>query len=134
MKRSSSTIERVSVVLTEKIGTPASLIGHTIFFVGMFLLPFIGVDFEEMMLLLTTIVSLEAIYLALFIQMTVNRTSEHIEDVGEDIKEIEQDIDEIQEEDEEEDRHDENVATLLHSIERKLNQLQKDVDALKGTK
>lgn len=50
-----------------------------------------------MLLILTTIVSLEAIYLAIFIQMTVNHASREIEDVGEDIGEIQKDIDEIQE-------------------------------------
>jgi len=89
------------------------------------MLPLFGLDFEHMLIILTTIVSLEAIYLALFIQMTVNKTSEEIEDVGEDIKEI-------QEDDEADDVHDQSVVAALRAIERKLNQLQKDVDALKG--
>lgn len=49
------------------------------------------------MLFLTTIVSLEAIYLAIFIQMTVNRNTEELQEVGQDIDEIQEDIDEIQE-------------------------------------
>lgn len=131
MKKPTSLIESASFALTQWIGTPISLVLHTVFFVAMFMLPLFGVDFEEMLIMLTTIVSLEAIYLALFIQMTVNKTSEHIEDVGEDIKEIEQDIDEIQEDDKEDDVHDESVAATLKSIERRLQQLQKDVNTLK---
>jgi len=125
LKKTHSLIERGSVWLTEKIGTPTSLVVHTIFFFLMFMLPLFGLDFEHMLIILTTIVSLEAIYLALFIQMTVNKTSEEIEDVGEDIKEI-------QEDDEADDVHDQSVVAALRAIERKLNQLQKDVDALKG--
>lgn len=145
MKKPNSIIERVSFVLTQKIGTPASLLLHTVFFVAMFLLPLFGVDFDKMMLLLTTIVSLEAIYLALFIQMTVNKASEDIEDVGEDLKDISEDIedvgedlkdisediDDIQEDDKEDDVYDHNVAMTLRSIEKKLQQLQKDVSTLK---
>jgi len=131
MKYFTSVIERTSFLLTEKIGTPMSLVFHTIFFIIMFLLPFFGVNFEHMLLMLTTVVSLEAIYLALFIQMTVNRTHEGLEDVGEDIKDVAEDLEEIQEGDEEDDKHDETVAEMLRAIEKKLTKLQKDVDALK---
>ena len=62
------------------IGSIPSLIAHTIFFIISFALPILGiVDFDKMLLVLTTVVSLEAIYLAIFIQMSVNRSSENIE-------------------------------------------------------
>ena len=131
MKHSSSVIERFSFLLTQKIGTPASLAAHTVFFLVMFILPILGMQFEQMLLVLTTIVSLEAIYLALFIQMTVNRTHEGIEDVAEDISDVGEDIKEIQEGDEEDDKHDETVAEMLKTIEKKLSALQKDVNSLK---
>ena len=57
---------------------------------------FFGVSSADILLLLTTIVSLEAIYLAIFIQMTVNRHSEELEEVSEDIEEIQEDVGEIQ--------------------------------------
>jgi peptidoglycan hydrolase CwlO-like protein len=50
-----------------------------------------------MLLVLTTVVSLEAIYLSIFIQMSVNKTTQHIEFIQEDVNEIQEDIDEIQE-------------------------------------
>ncbi len=131
MKQASSFIERVSFLLTQKIGTPTSIFIHTILFIIMFILPFFGVKFEQMLLILTTLVSLEAIYLALFIQMTVNRTHEGIEDVSEGIQDVGEDIKEIQEGDEEDDKHDESVAEMLKTIERKLSQLQRDVNVLK---
>lgn len=132
MKQSTSFIERASFLLTQKIGTPESLVIHTIFFIVMFLLPFFGVEFEKMLIMLTTIVSLEAIYLALFIQMTVNKTHEGIEDVGEDIKDVGEDIREIQEDDDADEKHDESVATMLKAIEKKLILLQKDINQLKN--
>lgn len=131
MIQSTSIIERVSYVLTQKIGTPASLVVHTLFFIVMFLLPLFGMEFEKMLIILTTIVSLEAIYLALFIQMTVNKTHEGIEDVEEDIKDVGEDIKEIQEEDDLDNIHDESVASMLKAIEHKLNVLQNDVNKLK---
>lgn len=56
------------------------------------------------MLVLTTIVSLEAIYLAIFIQMTVNRSVESLREVEEDIEELAEDVEEIAEELEEEEK------------------------------
>ncbi|MBX4198352.1 hypothetical protein KW782_03400 [Candidatus Parcubacteria bacterium] len=79
------------------MGSIPSLIVHTLFFIGSFSLIFLGFDLQSVLLILTTAVSLEAIYLSLFIQMTVNRQAESIEDVAEDIDEIQEDIDEIQE-------------------------------------
>ena len=56
------------------IGSIPSLIIHSIIFISAFLLPLFGlVAFDKMLLVLTTVLSLEAIYLAIFIQMSVNR-------------------------------------------------------------
>lgn len=88
--------ERISIKLTEWMGSTQSLIVHTLLFIGMFaLIPF-GFKLDQVMLILTTGVSLEAIYLALFIQMTVNRNTESLEDVEEDIDEIQEDVEDIE--------------------------------------
>ena len=76
-----STVENVSIAITEWVGTIQSIIVHTILFILCFSLYFLGVAFEQILLVLTTIVSLEAIYLSLFIQMTVTRNTESLEDV-----------------------------------------------------
>lgn len=89
--------EALAVKATRWIGTPSSLAIHTILFGGAFLLAFFGADIEKILIVLTTIVSLEAIYLAIFIQMSVNRSMESLQEVEEDIEEIQEDIDEIQE-------------------------------------
>lgn len=84
------------------IGSIPSLIAHSLVFLSAFLLPIFGlVDFDKMLLVLTTVLSLEAIYLAIFIQMSVNRSQEHIEDLKDDVNEIQEDIEDIQEDIEE---------------------------------
>ncbi|KEY19769.1 DUF1003 domain-containing protein [Kaistella antarctica] len=84
------------------IGSIPSLIIHSIIFISAFLLPLFGlVAFDKMLLVLTTVLSLEAIYLAIFIQMSVNRSQEHIEDLKDDVNEIQEDIEDIQEDIEE---------------------------------
>lgn len=94
---------------TSWIGSVSSLVLHTVAFAGAFILGFSGfATWEIVLLVLTTIVSLEAIYLAIFIQMTVNRNTaslkeveEDIEEIQEDVEELGEDIDEIQEDIEE---------------------------------
>ncbi len=84
--------------LTSWIGSVSSLVVHTVLFVGVFVAILLGAPVDKSLLVLTTIVSLEAIYLSILIQMSVNRTTQSLEDVEEDIGEIQQDIDEIQHE------------------------------------
>ncbi len=142
-------LEKIADKATRWIGSTTSLIVHSIAFIVAFVLPLIHViSFEEMLLVLTTIVSLEAIYLSIFIQMSVNKNSQDIEiiqeDVGEiqeDIDEIQKDVDEIQEdiedmEDEEEEIIDDSIiekkeADALAAIQSILLKLQKDIDLLK---
>jgi len=90
--------ENFSKKMTDWIGSPQSIIVHTIFFIGIFCLRFFHVSGSDILLILTTIVSLEAIYLAIFIQMTVNKHSQELEEVSDDIEEIQEDIEEISEE------------------------------------
>lgn len=94
-------LERFALEAPKYLGSVPSLILHTIFFVGIFSLQWTGFSFDQIMLILTTVVSLEAIYLAIFIQMTVNRQAAQIEEVSEDVEEIGKDIDTIQEDVEE---------------------------------
>ncbi|NTW90123.1 MAG: DUF1003 domain-containing protein [Candidatus Moranbacteria bacterium] len=98
-------LEDFAFAAIRSVGSIPSLVVHTILFVGIFALQFFGFGFDQIMLILTTIVSLEAIYLSIFIQMSVNRqaarieaVSEDVEDISEDVEEISKDIDTIQEE------------------------------------
>ena len=91
-------LEKVTDGVMWWIGSIPSLIVHSIVFATAFLMPVFGiVSVDKMLLVLTTVLSLEAIYLAIFIQMSVNRSQEHIEDIREDIEEIQDDIEEISE-------------------------------------
>lgn len=88
--------EDFSRKITRWIGSPQSIFVHTLFFIGIFALHLWGYSSSDILLILTTIVSLEAIYLSIFIQMTVNKHAEELEEVSEDIEEIQEDVDEIQ--------------------------------------
>ncbi len=89
--------EDFSKKITRWIGSPQSILLHTVFFVAIFSLRFFDIPSSDILLVLTTIVSLEAIYLSIFIQMTVNKHAEELEEVSEDIEEIQEDVEEIQE-------------------------------------
>lgn len=72
-------LDKTSDLITRWLGSTASLIAHTIFFVGIFGLKFIGYSVTDIFLILTTAVSLEAIYLAVFIQRAVNKQGEALD-------------------------------------------------------
>lgn len=113
-------LEKISFKLTEWVGTPLSLIIHTLIFAGIFALRRIGWTTGDILLALTTAVSLEAIYLAIFIQMTVNRNTESLEEVEEDIEGIQEDATE------EEEAH----RVLIH-IGQEMRTIQQELDILK---
>jgi low affinity Fe/Cu permease len=117
-------VEKISVLLTRWVGTPASIVIHTLAFVGMFVLVAFGWKLNTMLLVLTSALSIEAIYLALFIQMTVNKASKDLEEVGKD-------IDIIQADDKNDDVYDEQVSKTLNTIDERINRLQKDLRFLK---
>lgn len=116
-------LERFVDSITKGIGSPVSLVIHTLFFLGCFALVLIGVDFERVLLVLTTAVSLEAIYLALLIQMTVNRASESLEAVEEDIDEIQEDVAEIEKDIDE-------IQVDIDEIQEDVDEIEKDIDEI----
>lgn len=79
------------------IGSFSSLIVHTLFFLLCFMAGILFGRWESILLVLTTVVSLEAIYLAIFIQMSINRNTESLQAVEKDIDEIQEDVEELQE-------------------------------------
>ena len=125
-KKPESALEKLALATTQHIGSTTSLIIHSFFFVGIFSLQWLHFNFDQIMLILTTVVSLEAIYLAIFIQMTINHqayklaeVSEDVEDISEDVEEISKDIDDIQEDMEDIGESDEELAAKRqHNQER----------------
>lgn len=128
--------------ITSSIGSVPSLIVHSLAFIGSFLLAVFGVtSWDHVLLVLTTVVSLEAIYLAIFIQMSVNQNTASLREVEEDVDEIqedvdeiqkdidaiEQDVDEIQEDEAEEELRDAQHKKSLDAISERLQQLLTDI-------
>lgn len=116
LKRTKRELEKGAAKATQWIGSTSSIIVHSLLFVIAFLLPILGVDLDRVLLVLTTAVSLEAIYLAIFIQMSVNKNTEDIEEIQEDVEEIQEDVEEIQED--------------VDDIQEDVDEIQKDVDEI----
>ncbi len=110
--------------LTKWTGSIASLIVHTILFGTAFAFGFFNVaPWDSVLLVLTTLVSLEAIYLSLLIQMTVNRHSESLKEVGEDVEGIQEDIEEITEDVE-------GIQEDIEEITEDVEGIQEDVEEM----
>ena len=106
------------------IGSIASLVLHTIFFIVAFALSILGiVEWQLMLLVLTTVVSLEAIYMAIFIQIAVNRNTEQLREVEEDIDEISEDIEELGEDVE-------GIQEDIEEISEDIDEIQEDVEEM----
>ena len=88
-------LDIITPKITWWIGSPSSIVLHTLFFLIMLSLAIFGYNATDILLILTTIVSLEAIYLSIFIQYTVNQQARVITEVAEDIGEVTEDVDEI---------------------------------------
>lgn len=110
-------LQEYALIITGWVGSLQSIIIHTFAFLACFLVVAFGfLPFSLMLLILTTVVSLEAIYLSIFIQMTINYTTETIEEVEQDIDEIQEDIDEIQED--------------VDEIQKDVDEIQEDVEEM----
>ncbi len=117
--------------LTSWIGSVPSLILHTLVFASAFVLAVLHVvDWSFMLLVLTTLVSLEAIYLAIFIQMTVNRHTQSLAEVTEDVEGIQEDIEEISEDVEEIQEDVEEIQENVEEISDETNPSEGSADAL----
>ncbi len=123
-------LEEFAMKITKWVGSIWSLVVHTIIFIFFFVLIYLGYDSQKVMLVLTTLVSLEAIYLALFIQMTVNKNTQSIENIEEDVDEMQEDIDEIQEDIEEIEKDVDEIQEDIEDIEEDVGEISKDVDEI----
>lgn len=115
-----TTFERI----VASIGSVRSLVIHTIVFAFSFLAALVGlIEWEIMLLVLTTLVSLEAIYLSLLIQITVNRHTKSLKDVEDEIDEISEDLEELGEDMED-------IQEDLEEISEDIEEIQEDVEEL----
>jgi methyl-accepting chemotaxis protein len=91
---------------------------------------FTNLNFENVLLILTTIVSLEAIYLALFIQISINRQGKAIEEVSDDIEEIQEDVEEINDSVDEIEKDIEEVSEDVEELNQSVDEIEKDVEEI----
>lgn len=129
---------------TTWVGSPSSLIVHTILFGLAFMFVLFGANLDTVLLILTTVVSLEAIYLAIFIQMSVNRQAlslENVEDdideiqaevkeIGDDVDELSDDVDEIAKDVDELSEDVDEIAKDIDDISEDVDEIAKDVDEI----
>ncbi|MEK7228264.1 MAG: hypothetical protein AAB681_02830 [Patescibacteria group bacterium] len=131
LERNKIKLEKSADRATKWIGSTNSLIVHTIIFAVAFALAFLGLGLDRVLLVLTTIVSLEAIYLSIFIQMSVNKNTKDIESIQEDVEDIQEDIEDIEEDSTEDQAIEQKEAHAITAIQTILTQLQRDIDNLK---
>lgn len=113
------------------IGSPTSLVIHTFIFIGFFAVSILKlVPWDLMLLVLTTLVSLEAIYLAIFIQMTVNRQSQSLKEVEEDVGDIQENIEELGENVEELGENVEELGENVEGLKEDVEDIQEDIEDL----
>jgi uncharacterized protein YoxC len=142
-------IENVALSITRGVGSIWSVMVHTLLFALAFTLVLLGFEFDRVLLVLTTIVSLEAIYLSIFIQMSVNHQAkalasvekeideishdveeiaEDVEDIQENVEEIQEDVEGIQEDVEEIAEDVEDIQEAHEEIQEDIEEIQKDVE------
>jgi septal ring factor EnvC (AmiA/AmiB activator) len=125
-----SKIENVAIRITKAVGSIESILIHTLFFLSCFIAILFGFGADKVMLTLTTVVSLEAIYLSIFIQMSVNKNTADIEEIAEDIDEIAEDVEEIQEDIEDIEEHVEDIEEDIDEIQKDVEGIEKDIDVI----
>ncbi len=124
-------LQETALTVTKWVGSPQSIVIHTLAFVASFAAVAFGLlSIDRMLLVLTTLVSLEAIYLSIFIQMTINVQAQSLQEVELDIDEIQEDIDEIQEDvdeiQEDVDEIQEDVGELAEDVEEMTEEEKED--------
>jgi uncharacterized protein (DUF3084 family) len=106
------------------VGSIPSVLVHTGIFVGFFLITISNLFPRDTVLLVwNTAVSLEAIYLAIFIQFTVNRNTESLRGVEEDIDEIQEDVEELGEDLDE-------IQEDIEEMSEDVEEMQEDLEEL----
>ncbi len=131
MDKKKPNIKDAALAVTRWVGSPISLALHTVFFTGIFVLGFSGIADPAFLFAITTnILSIEAIYLAIFIQMTINYQAQALEEVQEDVEGIQEDVGEIQEDVEEMQEDVGEIQTDIDEVQKDVDELQEDVEEM----
>lgn len=129
-KESLEKLENIAIGITHGVGSVWSLIIHTIIFITSFGLVLFGIKIEFVLLVLTTLLSLEAIYLSIFIQLSVNHQAKALAAVEKDIDEIQEDVEDIAEDVEDIQETHEEIQEDIEEIQKDVDEIQKDVDEI----
>lgn len=113
-------LEKFSFSLAKWIGSPFSLILHTIVFGGFFILRYYGLVSNPVLIALTAAVVLEAIYLVIFIQIIVKNNTTSLTQLQGNVLEIQQEEKEVHK----------LMVNILH-LAHQMKTLQADFDVLK---
>lgn len=109
------------------VGSTGSLIIHTIIFICFFVAYWFGFSLNSVLLVLTTLVSLEAIYLAIFIQRSVNQQAMRLNYVEESLDDVEESLDDVEESI---DDVEENLAKKHHGPDASHDKLHKSIEEI----
>ncbi len=109
-------LESMATRATRSLGSIESLGVHTALFLICFASVLFGASFDRVLLVLTTVLSLEAIYLAIFIQMSVNQNTLQLREVEREIEEISEDLEEISDD--------------IEGIEKDIEEIQEDIEEI----
>ncbi len=129
-KRTQVKLEKYAISATGWLGSIKSLIVHTLLFLVCFIIPLFGVPLDRVLLVLTTILSLEAIYLAIFIQMSVNKNTADIEEIQEDMEDIAEDIEEISVDVDEIQKDVDEIQEDVEGIQEDVDEIQEDIEEI----
>ncbi len=123
-------LEEVALAVTRGIGSIWSVIIHTFIFIGAFIMVLMGVNLDRVLLILTTVVSLEAIYLSIFIQMSVNHQARALASVEKDVEEIAEGVEEIAEDVEDIQEAHEEIQEDIEEIQKDVEEIAEDVEEI----
>lgn len=99
-KKQYSSIEKLAYAARKWIRTPQSVLVHTIFFILVYgLMLVFPKNKDQIVNLITNIVSIEAIYLTLFVLMGTHEVRQGVRDVAENVEDILEDTEDLTEDD-----------------------------------
>lgn len=114
-----------------KLGTIQSVVIHSIIFASFYCSAWIfPSQSDHIISLFTNLLSIEAIYLSVFIQLSVNRNNEHVEQIKEDVSELNENIDDIAEDMSELNENVDDIAEDVSEINENIDDIAEDVEEL----
>ena len=119
-KNKDNMIEKLAIKTMQNIGSVKSVMIHTVLFALPFILIMLGSDSTTVLLVFTTMLSLEAIYLSIFIQMGVNLQAKKLQSVASDVGALQKDVDEISD-------NVEGISDSVEEISDNVEEIQEDI-------